>query len=106
MRIPNWPFSDIPQNWRKAMTDEQINEILAAAKVPEPPPGWENYDIQVGRAIEQAATLAERERCAKLCEHVAIMNARSRPGMPAGARECADAIREGRTYPSPGPERI
>jgi hypothetical protein len=34
------------------LSDEQIDMILDAAKVPEPPAGWrEDYDVQVVRAI-------------------------------------------------------
>lgn len=37
------------------MTDEQINEILAAAHVVEPPIGFDDYDLKVARAILAAA---------------------------------------------------
>lgn len=33
------------------LSDEQIDMILDAAKLPEPPEGYEDYDVKVARAI-------------------------------------------------------
>jgi hypothetical protein len=33
------------------LSDEQLDMIFDAAKLPEPPEGWADYDIKVARAL-------------------------------------------------------
>jgi hypothetical protein len=89
------------------LSDDEIDMILDAAKVPEPPEGWNDYDVKVVRAVlahvndqmqsfARAAVLAERERCARVCEEMPDAHW---PPLDLGA-EFAAAIRK----PSPPPQ--
>jgi hypothetical protein len=81
------------------LSADEIDMILDAAKVPEPPAGWDDYDEQVVRAVlahvneqmqdyARAAVLQERERCARLADD-----------MDFGMGQIAAAIRSGKPSP-------
>jgi hypothetical protein len=55
----------------------------------EPPIDWDDPSVAHARRTWQAATAAERERCAKVCDGIGDGNRWS------DAHSCADAIRRG-----------
>jgi hypothetical protein len=78
----------------------------------EPPIDWDDPSVAYARRIWQAATAAERERCAKVCDAICdehwsrYKGTKPNAGHPArgsyyeegmsdGADLCADAIRSG-----------
>jgi hypothetical protein len=62
----------------------------------EPPIDWDDPSVAHARRTWQAATAAERERCAKVCDGVAEMFSSPRDyDSEYGAIRCADAIRRG-----------
>jgi hypothetical protein len=107
------------------LSDDEIDMILDAAKVPEPPEGWNDYDVQVVRAVlahvneqmqdyARAAVIQERERCARVCEEYAATKRRHSEEekedaeyavaqmlewRASGAAACAAAIRSGKPTP-------
>lgn len=73
------------------LTDDQINDVLWKAKVPEPPEGWKDYDMQVAQAVMAAVSVTVMELAARVCEEQAKRFSDDRGGYVA--RECAAAIR-------------